>query len=362
MSTDAPPPNRATRLVTRRGLEVELPFFFPVYDRRNSLVDIDGWEEVFGVEGCICNAFFIYKDRELRQQIQRGDGPKLKDLLGYDGLLMTDSGAFQGFTGKLYLDNKKIVAFQDTLRADIVSPLDLVTPPGDKRSDATWKLERTMKRIREAKRYAEHSILAGVQQGGRFDDLRTKSLEGLLEIGIEYLALGSLVPFFNRNHDLGFVGRITREARRMTGPELPTHIYGAGDPLELPFFFALGADIFDSASYGHYAQGGWYMTPYGALTAGQASLLEEVAPCPCAFCAPCREAEGAPPAAIFEDERALASHNLWTILETVRGLRRLGRGPALEAHLDGVLAVHQRWFPDSALERSWRALVERGEA
>ncbi|MEM7674804.1 MAG: tRNA-guanine transglycosylase [Myxococcota bacterium] len=333
----------------RRGLEVALPLFLPVYDRRGSLVSIDGWEETFGVEGCISNAFFIYKDRELRKRIKR-EGTPLSELLGYNGLLVTDSGAFQGFTGRLYLDNKKIVAFQDRLRADVISPLDFVTPPGDNRTEATWKVDSTLKRIREAKPLAKNTILAGVQQGGRFADLREKSLEGLFEIGIEYLALGSLVPFFNRNHDLEFVGRVTHQARQMAGPDIPIHIYGAGDPLELPFLYALGADIFDSASYGHYAQGGWYMTPFGALNADALGHLEAVTPCPCRFCAVTR------PDALLRDPEGLASHNLWTIFETMRRLRRLGRGTELDRHLDVIVARHQAWFPDSALERSWQAL------
>jgi 7-cyano-7-deazaguanine tRNA-ribosyltransferase len=332
-----------------RGLELALPLFLPVYDRRGSLVSIDGWEETFGVEGCISNAFFIYKDRELRKRIKH-EGTPLRELLGYDGLLVTDSGAFQGFTGRLYLDNKKIVAFQDRLRADVISPLDFVTPPGDNRTEATWKVDSTLKRIREAKPLARNAILAGVQQGGRFADLREKSLEGLFEIGVEYLALGSLVPFFGRNHDLEFVGRVTHQARKMAGPDIPIHIYGAGDPLELPFLYALGADIFDSASYGHYAQGGWYMTPFGALTAGSLNRIEEIDPCPCAFCGI------APPGALLRNPEGLASHNLWTILETMRTLRRLRRGPELYRHLDAVIARHQAWFPDSALERSWSAL------
>jgi 7-cyano-7-deazaguanine tRNA-ribosyltransferase len=234
--------------------------------------------------------------------------------------------------------------------------LDFVTPPGDNRTDATWKMEGTLKRIREAKPLVERGVLAGVQQGGRFLDLRTRSLEGLFEIGVEYLALGSLVPFFNRNHDLAFVGRVTAEAREMAGPELPIHIYGAGDPLELPFLFALGADIFDSASYGHYAQGGWYMTPYGALRAPDLDRLREVPACPCAFCEAARAAPAAPPRALLDDPQGLASHNLWTILETVRELRRLGRGPQLARRLEAILARHQAWFPDSALERSWQSL------
>ena len=78
------------------------------------------------------------------------------------------------------------------------------------------------------------NTLAGVQQGGRFLDLRRQSVESLMEIGVEYLAIGSLVPFFNKRRNLKFVGDVLRDARRISGPEMPMHVYGAGDPVELP--------------------------------------------------------------------------------------------------------------------------------
>jgi len=38
-------------------------------------------------------------------------------------------GAFQGFRGSVYLNNKEIVKFQDMIKTDVAAPLDLVTPP-----------------------------------------------------------------------------------------------------------------------------------------------------------------------------------------------------------------------------------------
>ena len=341
-------PAPAATLVTRGGRELPLPLFLPVYHRRASPVPIADWRSPFGVEGCIVNAYLLYKDRATRAQLEAGT--TLGELIGFDGFVMTDSGAFQGFTGPLYLENKKIVRFQDEIGADVVSPLDLVTPPGDGREQATRKLEVTERRIREALGLVRHGILAGVQQGGRFLDLRRRSIEALMAMGIEYVALGSLVPFFNRNHDLEFVGTVIRDARAACGTGLPIHVYGAGDPVELPFFYALGATVFDSASYGHYAAGGWYMTPYGGLR-DLGPLAAGEYRCGCPACA----AEGGP-AAVHADPGALAAHNLWCILETVRRLRQLGAPGALERYLEEVLEVHARWFPESRLPASWRAL------
>lgn len=173
-----------------------------------------------------------------------------------------------------------------------------------------------------------------------------------MAMGVEYLAIGSLVPFFTGNHNLAFPAAVLVDARRTAGPDIPMHVYGAGDPCELPFMVACGATVFDSSSYGHYAQGGWYMTPYGALAESGPILAGEFS-CECPVC------QQSLIDAVFSDRTALARHNLWTICNTVRNLRRLVRAPdELEAYLERILEIHQVWFPESRLERSWRGVQD----
>ncbi len=335
--------------VTNRGASFELPLFLPVYQPRSPAFQLSTQDSRFGIEGLIVNAYFLYKQRHIRELL--GKEKTLSEFVGFDGLIATDSGAFQGFTRPLYLSNKKIVRFQDRIGSDIVSPLDLVTPPGDNRTAATGKLQATNKRIREAQKIVEHGILAGVQQGGRFADLRDASMEAILEMGLRYVAIGSLVPFFNRNHDMRFAGRVVSRARQMMGPQDPMHIYGAGDPVELPFFVAMGASIFDSSSYGHYAQGGYYMTPYGALS-DPGPLLAGEYRCECAACVAREQIQ-----TLFDDRDALTLHNLWTIHRTIDEVRNALKTPdGLEAYLVRVLEMHTEWFPASELGPSWESL------
>jgi len=346
----APDPSAKTSarvLRTRRGAEFELPMFLPVFRPGTAVVGPGAWEGAPLIRGCMSNAFFLYKDRAMRRRF--AEGYTLSEHLGFDGLLCTDSGAFQGFRGKLFLSNRKIVAFQDSIGTDIAAPLDLVTPPGDKRTVAERKLAKTQERIREGLALAEHCLLAGIQQGGRFMDLRRRSAAELVEMGVEYLGLGSLVPFFNKNHDLGFVGRVIRDARAAAGPELPIHVYGAGDPCEIPFMAAMGADIFDSSSYAHFANSGWYMTRFGALS-GPDRIIARECDCACPACA------GASPEDIFRSRDALTLHNLWTICDTVDRMGEAIREGRLDAMLEEVLATHTEWFPESALAPSWEEL------
>ncbi|HXP21723.1 MAG TPA: tRNA-guanine transglycosylase [Streptosporangiaceae bacterium] len=331
--------------ITNRGTSHRLPMFLPVYQPQRLAGLLDGWPDGPTLDGCIVNAYFLYKQRELRRQLERDQN--LHDYLSFGGFVATDSGAFQGFTRQLYLNNADIVRFQDQIGSDVLAPLDLITPPSDSRATAEAKLRATEKRIVQALAITRRGILAGVQQGGRFPALRHDSVGLLRDLGVRYLALGSLVPFFNRNHDMRFVCTVAADARAVIGPDVPVHLYGAGDPCELPFLVACGVSVFDSASYGHFAQGGWYMTPYGALS-DLGPLKAGEYRCDCPVCDR--------PMTEIPEVGALTVHNLWTILATVDEINRRLDDGTLAGYLERVLEVHEAWFPDSALSSSWRAV------
>ncbi len=233
-------------LVIRSGRAFPQSIFLPVYQPPERVFQLATWEGEPKIEGLVVNAFFPDKQRQLREQLAATGS--VSDFIGFDGLVTTGSGAVQGFTRRLYLTNKDIVRFQDAIGAHVIAPLDLATPPGDKRGVARKKLQAIEKRIGEALTLAQRSIVAGVQQGGRFLDLCHQSICRLMEIGVEYLALGSLVPFFNANHNLAFVAAVVCDVRSVAGPALPMHVYGAGDPCENPFVVSLGVTINYSAS------------------------------------------------------------------------------------------------------------------
>jgi 7-cyano-7-deazaguanine tRNA-ribosyltransferase len=331
-------------------VEYRLPLFMPVYQSNTALVTLDNARRSCDIQACMVNAYFLYKNRELRRAFK--DGLSLREHVGFPGLLMTDSGAFQGFARRLLLSNSTIIKFQEQIATDISSPLDIVTPPGDSRRVAKDKMTATLKRIAEGLQLVSHSVLTGVQQGGRFRDLRRQNMEQLVSLGCRYIALGSLVPFFNANHDLTFVGQVIRDARSLAEQDVPLHVYGAGDPVELPVMVAMGADVFDSSSYAHYARRGQYMTPFGALSQpGRLTSGEYVC-----GCGPCQNSSS--PDLVFQDVNALAAHNLWTICMTIRKVQDLLVEGRLHAWIDETLKIHQAWFPESRLTASWSALNE----
>jgi 7-cyano-7-deazaguanine tRNA-ribosyltransferase len=327
------------RLVLPDGRSAPYPVFFPVHHREPMVTEA----ALARAPGMISNAFFFYKDRDIRNQVAAG--LRLRSLVHHDGILMTDSGAFQGFQRPLHLSNRKIVRFQRQIGSDIISPLDLVTGPWEKRASAEQKLASTMKRVFEAFALAEDSLVAGVQQGGRFLDLRAKATEELLAGGARYIALGSLVPFLTRNHNVRLVIDIIKNSRQLVGAGFPLHLYGAGDPVELPLFVLAGANVFDSSSFAHFALAGWYMTPHGAVQAEQFPLVEWT--CPCPTCADVAVADRA-----SMDALSLSEHNFSVILQVIDAIRRAHKAGRLEALVVEVLEHHRRLFPDSDLMAS----------
>ncbi|HEY7420086.1 MAG TPA: tRNA-guanine transglycosylase, partial [Ktedonobacteraceae bacterium] len=146
------------------------------------------------------------------------------------------------------------------------------------------------------------------------------------------------------------IGKVIKQARQIVPLDIPLHLYGGGDPLELPFYIALGCDIFDSSSFIHYAHAGWYMTPFGALKGRRALDVDEYL-CSCPYCK--NEDQ-----VLWSNETLLASHNLWVILDVLEKVRRCMKEGTLSTYLNYVAAVHQSWFPESRLGESWNLLRE----
>ncbi len=333
-------------VTTVNGDTYSTPLFLPVFEPENPFITAQELTDNFGVSGVITNGFLLYKRREIRAALT-GPDFDVKRFLGFNGLVVTDSGAFQALSGQLYLKNAKIVRFQEAIGADVISPLDLITPPRDNWKIANRKVNQTLQRVEEALRLVKRSIVIGVQQGGRFLDLRERSIRALVDMGVRYVALGSLVPFFGRNHHIRFAGRVIRQVRALTPPDVPIHLYGAGDPVELPFYVALGCDVFDSSAFVHFARDGWYMTPYGA-SRDPAQVRDYR--CPCPYCQQHGEA-------VWQDARQLARHNLWTVLDVVRRVGALRASGALDDYLNEVLGRHIHMFADSLLAVSWGELA-----
>jgi 7-cyano-7-deazaguanine tRNA-ribosyltransferase len=80
---------RIGRLKTKSGT-VEMPLLFPVINPSVQLISPKKIREEFGFEALITNAYILKKHFQ-NQPVEEG----LHKFLDYDGIVMTDSGAYQ---------------------------------------------------------------------------------------------------------------------------------------------------------------------------------------------------------------------------------------------------------------------------
>ncbi|MCU4139590.1 MAG: Queuine/archaeosine tRNA-ribosyltransferase [Methanophagales archaeon] len=152
---------RIGRLHTPHGT-VETPTIMPVINP-NLLVIEPREMAKMGAEILITNAYIIYKKEELREEaLKRG----VHSLLKWDKPLMTDSGSYQLYEyGDLEISNSDIIDFQMRVGSDIITPLDIPTPPFVSRRKALKDLEATLERMEEAKRIFSASAAAAAEGG-----------------------------------------------------------------------------------------------------------------------------------------------------------------------------------------------------
>ena len=105
--------------------------------------------KAMGIGAIITNAYIFYRSSEFREQVlSRG----LHDVLGFNGIIMTDSGSFQlSVYGDVEVTNKETLLFQQAIGSDILVPLDIPTHPDSDRDNVVRELGITMDRIREAR-------------------------------------------------------------------------------------------------------------------------------------------------------------------------------------------------------------------
>ncbi|MDT8357490.1 MAG: tRNA guanosine(15) transglycosylase TgtA [Methanomicrobiaceae archaeon] len=294
-----------------------------------------------GVEALITNAYIFYRSGEFRD-LALSSG--LHETLGFDGLIMTDSGAFQqSVYGDLSITNADIIRFQQEIGSDIIVPLDIATPPTAPYGQAGADLSCTLSRIDEGLAIEGKGHLAGPVQGGIYPDLRKRAGEAMREREISFAPIGAVVPLMEAYRYTDLV-RVVMAAKAGLSPASCVHLFGAGHPAMFALATAMGCDVFDSAAYALYAREGRYLSPRGSMHLAD---LEEL-PCPCEVCRThsASELKNSP-----QKERLLALHNLYVSLAEIACIR--------QAIVDGTLweLVDDRCRGHPALLSGYRELL-----
>ncbi len=290
------------------GKTLETPCLLPVIHPVNQAVSAGELKEI-GFEGLMTNSYIIHSRRR-EEALLRG----IHDMLGFDGVFMTDSGGYQVLEyGKLELDYAVVAAFQSAIGSELAVTLDRPTGYPQPRSHARETMEYSLKNaVATINEYGDGKTeWVGPVQGGLFLELVKRSARSLVKAGFSFLALGSPVQVM-KNYMFADLVKMIAAARSTMPYSVPLHLFGAGHPLTMALAVALGCDTFDSASYILFARNGRYMSREGVLTLASMKFL----PCSCRICAKTTVRELLD---LEEKERvkALAVHNLCLLREEV---------------------------------------------
>ncbi|MHA2363715.1 MAG: tRNA guanosine(15) transglycosylase TgtA [Candidatus Hodarchaeales archaeon] len=259
--------------------KVQTPTIMPVLDpldpNQVSIKEIS----TQGAEIFITNAFILYKNQEARKKaLIKG----IHDFIGYNGPIMTDSGAFQLMSyGNIEMTNSIITKFEEEIGVDIGVFLDIPVAKGS--YDAVKKaVEITVERADEHIRLRSPNLphlWVGPIQGGEYLDLVKYSAIELGKRPFHVHALGSVVPLLE-DYDYLTVAKIMLTAKQFLPFDRPVHLFGAGHPMLFSLAVYLGMDLFDSAAYILFAKAGRYLTTSGTIRLNELNFF----PCACKYC------------------------------------------------------------------------------
>jgi len=295
---------------TVNDYEVTTPTIMPVINPSKMIISLEELKK-FGAQIIITNSFIIKNSGARDECVQKG----LHKFLKWDGPIYTDSGTFQMYSqGIKNILPEEMVDFQNLIKSDIVTPVDLFTLPDDTKQQAKEKTDETSVRVFTAKQLTNR--LVGTIQGGLFLDLRKKACKEIAAADPEVFAIGGIVPLMEQ-YRFKELFEIILTCKENLPAGKPVHAFGAGHPMIFAPLVALGCDLFDSAMYALAAQADRYLTVNG--THQLADLVEF--PCACPECVKTipDEVRKLPK---HDREQFLARHNLYVTFGEIRTIRQ----------------------------------------
>ncbi len=278
-----------------------------------------------GIDCIFTNAYIMYKDEKLRERAKQVG---VHELFNYDGLIATDSGAFQQYMYKedLTIEPKEIERFQEEIGSDFPVILDIPVQLDDPYELAKEKvlknIERAKKNIKRRKR--DQSKWIGPIHGSIYKDLLETSTLEMSKLDFGIYAIGGLVKtFIDYRFDLAV--DVFINVKKRVAPNKPLHMFGLGLPQFFSLAVACGCDLMDSAAYILYARDERYFT----LSTGTKKLSDLVEfPCHCPVCSNFTPKE----LNLFDKKlktELIAKHNLHISYSELRTIREAIRDGAL---------------------------------
>ncbi len=293
---------RRGRLTFPRGT-VETPAFMPVgtYGTVKGMLPRDIHE--IGAEIILGNTFHLM----LRPgtEVVKAHG-NLHDFTQWQGPILTDSGGFQVFSlGEMRKITEEGVTFrspvdgspvelspeiairvQRDLGSDIVMIFDECTPYPATESQAQESMELSLRWAKRSKDAHEGNpaALFGIVQGGMYEGLRDRSLEGLTDIGFDGYAIGGLSVGEPKEDMI----RILDHLPPKMPEDKPRYLMGVGRPEDIVEAVRRGIDMFDCVMPTRNARNGYLFTSTGIVKIRNARHRHDTTPlderCDCYTC------------------------------------------------------------------------------
>jgi queuine tRNA-ribosyltransferase len=297
---------RRGRLHFARGT-VETPAFMPVGTYGSVKAMLPEELEAIGSEIILGNTFHLMLRPGVEVVAKHGG---LHEFMNWHRPILTDSGGFQVWSlqklrklteagaefrspvdgALVHLSPERSIEVQHGLDADIVMVFDECTPYPVEKQQAQSSMELSLRWARrsraafDALKTGGDAALFGIVQGGVFDDLRRVSLEGLLEIGFDGIAVGGLAVGEPEEERL----RVLEGLAPLLPAQRPHYLMGVGTPEDLVKAVARGIDMFDCVMPTRHARNGQFFTSQGPVNIRNSRHRDDTGPidpaCPCYTC------------------------------------------------------------------------------
>ena len=206
----------------------------------------------------------------------------LHKFINWNKPILTDSGGFQVWSlgelskiteegvkfsspydgKKIFMTPEESIKIQENLGSDIVMVFDECTDYPASYEDAKKSMELSMRWAERCKvAHKSKSALFGIVQGGMYKDLREESLNKLLDINFNGIALGGLSVGESKeekNEILEFMSNKLPEDK-------PRYLMGVGTPEDIVEAVRYGIDMFDCVLPTRNARNGQLFTSEGVI-------------------------------------------------------------------------------------------------
>ena len=287
--------------------DVDTPVFMPV--GTNATVKAIAHEtlESMNTSLILGNTYHLY----LRPGMDViGDAGGLHRFMAWDRNILTDSGGYQVFSlsnlrkitsegarfqshidGSTHMFTPElVVAAQETFGSDIAMPLDVCSPAGVARAEASEAMLLTVEWLSRSKARWENrpddwrGSLFGIVQGNFFEDLRRQSADMTIEMELPGIAIGGL--------SVGESYETFSEVLELTASLLPAdrprYLMGIGTPDYILRAIECGIDMFDCVFPTRTARNGLLFSPSGPISIKHVSNARVFEPvdeaCGCTAC------------------------------------------------------------------------------